>query len=283
MHRFVSILLAGFFSLSITSAAVVAQDATPVPSGACTVEPRTQEEVNALAAIAAATPPSESVAVTVRLPQGDPVDEAVISTLLDTLNQADECAKERDILRYLALYSDYFIVTYVFGNEPVGIDSGGQSGPQVNAEGTPIPQVNVIDNAVLVEEGIIAAHVFVSGNSDFGSIVWFVEQDGRWIIQDIASAGDPPAGRSDVPAEAEGIVSRVIEEAAAALDTDPENIAVVSFKSVDWPDAALGCPEEEMSYAAVVTPGYRIVVSDGESTLTFHTDRSGAFVNCSGD
>lgn len=280
MRNLMVFLLAVLLSLSMMSA--LAQEGTPGPSGACSVEPRSQEEVNALAAIAAATPAVESVAITMRLPEGEPVDEAVMDELLATLNEADACAAQRDILRYLALYSDYFIVNYVFGNEPVGIDTG-SGPPQVNAEGTPVARVNVIDDAVEIEDGIIAAHVFVTGSSDFGSIVWFVEQEGRWIVQDIASAGDPPAGRTDIPEDAEGIVGRIVEDAAATLDTDTDAITVVSFKSVDWPDASLGCPEEGGAYAAVVTPGYRIVVSDGESTLTFHTDREGTIVNCSGD
>lgn len=280
MRKSIIFLVAGFLSLSTMSA--MAQVGTPVAGGGCSVEPRTQEEVNALAAIAAATPTVESVAITMRLPEGEPVDEAVIGELLDTLNEADACAAQRDILRYLALYSDYFIVNYVFGNEPVGIDTG-SSPPQVNAEGTPVARVNVIDDAVEIEDGIIAAHIFVTGNSDFGSIVWFVEQNGRWIIQDIASAGDPPAGRADIPKDAEGIVGRIIEDAAATLGTDSEDIIVVSFKSVDWPDASLGCPEDGGAYAAVVTPGYRVVVSDGDETLTFHTDREGSIIDCSGE
>ncbi|MEZ4499247.1 MAG: hypothetical protein R2839_04080 [Thermomicrobiales bacterium] len=282
MRRVTPFLAAVILGLTVISGG--AQESTPLPTdGACTVEPRTQEEVNALAAIAAATPATEIVPVTVRLPAGDPVDEDVVDQLLATLNQADACAAERDILRFLAMYSDYFVVNYVFGNEPVGIDTGGQAAPQVNAEGTPIPRVNVIDAAVQIDDGVIAAHVFVTGTSDFGSIVWFVEQDGRWIIQDIASASDPPDGRTDVPADAEGIVARVMEDAAETLGISSDEVSVVSFKSVDWPDTSLGCPEEGGVYATVVTPGYRIVVSGGDESLTYHTDRQGVFVNCSAD
>lgn len=290
MKLLIVFLLAALVGLFFLAVPVAAQDGTPlaempiVPAGDCTVEPRSQEEVNALAQIAAATPPSETSPVTTRMPEGDPVDEETIGVLLATLNEADSCAAQRDVLRFLALYSDFFIVRYVFGNEPVGIDAGGSNAPQVNAEGTPVARVNVIDDAVLVEEGIIAAHVFVTGNSDFGSITWFVqEDDGRWIIQDIASAGDPPDGRTDVPAEAEGIVGRVLEDAAAALETDVDAVTVVSFKPVDWSDASLGCPEADGVYAQVVTSGYRIVVSNGADTLTYHTDRQGNYVNCSGE
>lgn len=279
MKRVLPLILAVLIGMTAMPAA--AQQATPSPAGGCSVEPRPQEEVNALAAIAAATPEGEFSPVTVRLPAGDPVDEEVISELLATLDEADACAAEQDILRFLALYSDYFIVTYVFGDEPVGIDAGGQTAPQVNAEGTPVAQVNVIDDAVEIDDGIIAAHVFVTGNSDFGSIVWFVRQDDRWIIQDIASAGDPPQGRADVPAEAEGIVDRVIEDASSVLGVDANDLSVASFKPVDWPDASLGCPEEDGVYAAVVTPGYRIVVTGGDRTLTYHTDRQVGIVNCS--
>jgi len=281
MKQTVLVLVAALMIMTGISAG--AQEATPEPAGGCTVEPRTQEEVNVLAAIAAATPATESFPTTTRLPAGEPVDEAIINELLDTLNQADACAAQRDILRFLALYSDFFVVTYVFGNEPVGIDTSGQNAPEVNAAGTPVAPINVIDDAVEVEDGLIAAHVFITGSSDFGSIVWFVEQDGRWIIQDIVSAGDPPEGRTDIPIEAEGIYMEVLLDAANVLGADNADMSVVSFKPVDWPDASLGCPEEGGIYAAVVTPGYRIVVTDGESSLTYHTDREGVIVNCSGE
>ncbi len=281
MNRLLIVL--GAILLSFNASIAVAQDATPVPDSGCAIEPRTQDEVNALAAIANATPPSDSTPVTMRLPEGEPVDEQTIEELLRTLDEADACAAERDLLRFLALYSDYFIVRYVFGNEPVGIAEGGQPTGQVNAAGTPVTQVNVIDGAVQLEDGIIAAHVFVTGVSDFGSIVWFVQHGDRWIILEIASAGDPPQGRADIPADAEGIVERVVEDAAGVLGTEPDEVTVASFKPVDWPDASLGCPEEDGIYAAVITPGYRVVVTAGDGSLTYHTDLAGALINCSDD
>ena len=56
-------------------------------------------------------------------------------------------------------------------------------------------------------------------------------------------------------------------------------IFVRSAEAVDWPDASLGCPQEGRSYAQIITPGYRLVLSDGTADWEYHTD-SRATVTC---
>ena len=48
-------------------------------------------------------------------------------------------------------------------------------------------------------------------------------------------------------------------------------IEVKSTEAVDWPSSALGCPKKGMMYLDVITPGYRVVLSDGQKTYTVHT------------
>ena len=48
-----------------------------------------------------------------------------------------------------------------------------------------------------------------------------------------------------------------------------------------WPDASLGCPQEGMMYAQVLTPGYLVVIRDaGGAEHSVHTneDASSAIV-----
>jgi hypothetical protein len=278
MRRVAAIL--ALVLMSIGGNGAVAQEATPAPEG-CAVEPLPEEAVAALFE-RASTPAAAPTLVLVRLPEGEPVDEATVEELLATLNTAEACGEARDLRRFLALYSDDFILRRILAPEPEGVDPGAAPPVQPNAAGTPVPApVNVIDAAVLLEDGSIAAHVFVPGSTDFGSIVWFIQDRDRWVIDDIQGAANPPEGRADIPAGAEGIVERVIEDAAAELEVAREDVSLASLTAVDWPNAALGCPEEGGVYAEVITPGYRIVVTDGESTLTYHTDLTGAFVNCS--
>jgi hypothetical protein len=62
-----------------------------------------------------------------------------------------------------------------------------------------------------------------------------------------------------------------------------ETITVVSAEEVEWPDAALGCPQPGTAYAQVVTPGYRLTFQAGDETYLIHTDLEGRAVLCSGD
>jgi len=60
------------------------------------------------------------------------------------------------------------------------------------------------------------------------------------------------------------------------------DILLVSMVSVDWPDASLGCPEEGMFYAQVITPGHLIVLEVEGEFYNYHTDGR-RVVFCSGD
>lgn len=59
---------------------------------------------------------------------------------------------------------------------------------------------------------------------------------------------------------------------AAAQTLAPDALTVLSVEAVEWPSAALGCPQPDMVYAAVITPGYRIVLETGETRYIVHTD-----------
>jgi len=58
------------------------------------------------------------------------------------------------------------------------------------------------------------------------------------------------------------------------------SIAVIKVEAVDWPDTSLGCPQPDMMYAQVITPGYRIVLSCAGETHVYHSDRGTRVVYC---
>jgi hypothetical protein len=275
---FLAILIGMILSMPVLAGA---QPATPeAPKSGCTVEPRDPAAIERLMQLAA-TPVDPEFRPSVRLPEGVPVDAETLAELRDTLDQADACAQARDVLRFLALYTDDFVVASIFGSQPAGIDAGEGPSGAAGEPGDPseVPQ-NVIAEARLLDDGRIAAHVYVSTATDFGSIVWFEEVDGFWRIDDIRSAADPPRRPTELPEEAQALVDTAIEDAAAMLGVDPGSIEVVRVEAIDWPDTALGCPEEGGVYAAVITPGYRIQVTDGETTLTYHTDTGEQVIPC---
>lgn len=78
------------------------------------------------------------------------------------------------------------------------------------------------------------------------------------------------------------------EVLAERLSVSADTLALVSDQEVQWSDASLGCPEEGMMYAQVITPGHRITFSYDGKHYEVHTsmgDDSGPpsnMVSCEG-
>ncbi len=60
---------------------------------------------------------------------------------------------------------------------------------------------------------------------------------------------------------------------AERLSAPVDSLALVSDEPVSWSDASLGCPEEGMMYAQVITPGHRITFSYQGEQYEVHTSR----------
>ena len=92
------------------------------------------------------------------------------------------------------------------------------------------------------------------------------------------SASPPPDAA--IPAEATRVVQLAKEHLAKERDSDPARLQVVKVEKVDWPDTSLGCPQPGMMYAQVITPGYRVILSDGTKEYEYHTDAKDWVVPC---
>lgn len=68
-----------------------------------------------------------------------------------------------------------------------------------------------------------------------------------------------------------GLFLRAQHDLAARLAIDPKIVKIASVEAVEWPDASLGVPEEGMTYAQVITPGFELVLQAGEAQYTYHT------------
>jgi hypothetical protein len=77
-----------------------------------------------------------------------------------------------------------------------------------------------------------------------------------------------------------GDAAPVIAAIAADLGVLPESIQVISIESRVWPDSSLGCPQPDMLYAQVVTPGYLVLVEMSGEQIEYHTDERGSVVRC---
>ena len=268
------------------TATAAQQEGTPIVSSinGCTVEPMPQERINELAAIAAATPVAGLPTQAVTLPEGTSITADVQAQLLDTLSQINACSWGNDLPRLLSLYSERFIVAQFFAPESVAIIAAPQKTPS-SATPAPMPtdQQPMILAAVQLPDGRIAA--LASSNAWGGNqqIVWFVQQDGRWVVDMTSPAADSTTGGVrgiDIPMEALPVVELVLQGAATQLGVDPAALTVTGIDAVDWPDSSLGCPEDGGVYAQVISPGYRITVTDGTSTLEYHTGSNETIVLC---
>jgi hypothetical protein len=87
----------------------------------------------------------------------------------------------------------------------------------------------------------------------------------------------PPAAATP---ELSGETAPLIAAIAADLGVLPETVQVVTMEPRDWPDSSLGCPQPDMLYAQVVTPGYLVLVEVSGERIEYHTDDRGTVVRC---
>ena len=72
-----------------------------------------------------------------------------------------------------------------------------------------------------------------------------------------------PAGRDEA-------VQAAKRKLSAALGVTESEIQLDDAAAVEWPDASLGCPEPDMAYAQVVTPGFRVGLRVGKKGHVVH-------------
>lgn len=72
--------------------------------------------------------------------------------------------------------------------------------------------------------------------------------------------------------------ARVTEMVFADLEqhVPGQEITITSVEYVDWPDSSLGNPQPDMSYAQVITPGFKIVLEAGGQAYEYHADLKGS-------
>ena len=86
------------------------------------------------------------------------------------------------------------------------------------------------------------------------------------------TATEAPAVASPVPGSVEAKVAQALSKKTGV---DTSKLVLTAKDALDWPDSALGCPAPGMMYSQIVTPGFKLIYSDGAKTYEVHTDRSG--------
>lgn len=105
----------------------------------------------------------------------------------------------------------------------------------------------------------------------------------------IPTASPPSASDVQLPdMENEAFAPReIIEKAKADLvkqfGVNAKQIRVVETRAVTWTDASLGCPQTDMAYAQVLTPGYWVLLEADGRQYPYHTDQSEQIILCLGN
>ncbi len=88
----------------------------------------------------------------------------------------------------------------------------------------------------------------------------------------VAQKQPEPVYNNSVLPEYSPVVDMAKQDLSQRLNIQIENIQLVSEEAVNWSDTSLGFPEQGMSYAQVITPGFKIILKTGDRLFEYHSD-----------
>ncbi len=80
---------------------------------------------------------------------------------------------------------------------------------------------------------------------------------------------------NDLPPQA---VLEAANQLSEELGVTVEEIEIVEFEQVEWPDACLGIPQEGQACAQVITPGFRVELEVNGQQYEFRSDETGTLI-----
>jgi hypothetical protein len=91
-----------------------------------------------------------------------------------------------------------------------------------------------------------------------------------------APVATPPI-ETDVPQE---IMLELLAEVALQAGVDPAQVRIERAEEVTWSDPSLGCPDPDLGYAQVITPGYWVVLEAGGQLYDWRMATTGIPILC---
>ncbi len=127
--------------------------------------------------------------------------------------------------------------------------------------------------------------MFVGSPSDLGAVFDEIRQSASESAGVPASEGGPSAIRQlESRCDSIEIETAARELLAAELGLGERAFILNSSEQVQWPDASLGCPEEGVGHAAVITPGYKLIFELEGTSYEVHSNLDGSrLVRCGGE
>jgi len=106
--------------------------------------------------------------------------------------------------------------------------------------------------------------------------------DTALTLEESTAAGADPvwvpatSGTPAVPQDIAPLVAAITQDLEVLVDA----VQVLTVEPRVWPDSSLGCPQPDMLYAQVMTPGYLVLVEVTGEEIEYHTDERGSVVRC---
>lgn len=92
--------------------------------------------------------------------------------------------------------------------------------------------------------------------------------------------GIPEAQKVQLLPGSETPLAAALADLAKQIGIPADQISLVSMEAKEWSDTALGCPQEGMMYAQVITPGFLMILSAQGQPYEYHTDQKTSVVWC---
>jgi len=104
-------------------------------------------------------------------------------------------------------------------------------------------------------------------------------------LSDAPSQETNAEGTSIPPAESNlrDLTEKAKNDLVSQFGYAADQIKVLGARTVTWPDASLGCPQQDLQYAQVLTPGFWILLEADSKQYPYHTDQVNQLVLCMDD
>lgn len=87
---------------------------------------------------------------------------------------------------------------------------------------------------------------------------------------------------TEMPNES-SVVDAAVADLARRARVSEDLVEVVRVRTVEWPDASLGCPEEGFSYAQMIVDGFQVVLGVEGRVFDYHAGSDGDVFLCPSD
>ena len=78
----------------------------------------------------------------------------------------------------------------------------------------------------------------------------------------------------------QNLIEKAKEDLAQRFSIPVTQIHLIEAVAVEWSDSSLGCPQPDMFYLQVITPGYRILLDATAQVYEYHSNRDTYVILC---